>query len=297
VDHRQLKEANAQYETLKRLEPKANPFDRALINWAGAYIVQDTISQIRHLKVALDYSPGNNVLSYVLAATKKDVNDYRGAVDALLPTVKMKWQYSTAYYLLADCYDELKEFAKAKEVLEQSLSLRWVYYNIYNLLSVYALRDKDTTKAREYESAYLQGGKVYGLPKNQMYATLGSNNLSEGFYNSAIRYYQVAASLEPKSAAYRDELGEAFFLVGNREAAGNEFLQAVRLDPTKARAHLRLGELSDTNKDTTASIRHYAAYLKLDSVSSRAAEVRQRLFSLEIRSKNVLNRQDARQAN
>lgn len=293
LHHRGFKEAQAQYERLKRLEPMANPFEQALINWTGALIDQDTMSQIKYLRIALDYSPGNNVLLFNLADTKTDIHDYKGAVDALLPSVKMKWQYSMAHRLLAYCYDQLHEYAKAKEILVQALSLPWVYFDIYRLLLVYALRDKDTTKAREYGSAYLQSGKEFTLPEQWLNENLGSTYLSEGFYDSAIRYYQVAASLEPRNAAYRDELGEAFLLLGNREAAEKEFLQAVRLDPLQAHPHLRLGELYETKKDTIASIRQYNDYLKLDSTSNRAVEVRQHLFGLETRSKNIANLRNA----
>lgn len=298
VGRGELNEARANYKVLERLEPHASPLERALINYAGAWIARDSISQVKYLKIALDYSPGNNVFLYNLALAEFNVSDYRGAIDALLPTVKMKWQYSTAYFLLAYCYDRLKEFAKAKEILEQSLSLPWVYYQTYELLSIYALRDRDTIKARNFEDAYLQAGKLDGhQPVDQLYADLGSNNLSEGFYNSAMRYYQVAASQEPKNAGYRDELGEAFFLLGNREAAEKELLQAVRLDPLQAHPHLRLGELYETKKDTIASIRQYNDYLKLDSVSNRAVEVRQHLFSLETHSKNIANLRNASRTN
>lgn len=285
----ELKEAQAHYETLKRLEPSANPFERALIGWAGAYIAHDTISKILYLKTALDYSPGNNVLLLGLARVKMSIKDYRGAIDALLPTVKMKWQYSRVYSMLATCYNELKEYTKAKEILEQSLSLRWVDYNIYNLLSIYALRDKDTTKAREHENAFLQRGKEDGVPLHELYATLGSNNLSEGFYNSAVRYYQTAASMEPKNAEYHNGLGEAFFHFGNHEGAKKEFLLAIRIDPKQALAHLRLGELSDIKKDTSASIRYFNAYLKLDTASSRTAEVRQRVLHMGIHTNDAAN--------
>ncbi len=292
-----LKEAKAQYETLLRFEPNANPFETALINWAGAYIAQDLVAEIRYLKMALEYSPGNQALLYTLAAIDTYANDYQGAIDALLPAIKTNWQFSEAHYLVAYCYDQLKEFAKAKEVMEHALTLRWVDHDIYGLLSIYALRDKDTTKAREYENAYLQAGRAGGLPEHQMYATLASNNLSEGFCDRAVKYYELAASLEPRNAAYRDELGETFFLLGNREAAENEFLQAVRLDPSQAHPHLRLGELYETKKDTIASIRQYNDYLKLDSVSNSAVEVRQHLFGLETRSKNIANLRNASRTN
>jgi tetratricopeptide (TPR) repeat protein len=263
-----------------RLKPHASPFERALIDWAGAYIARDQIAQIRYLKIALDYSPGNDVLLFTLAIIEQRANNYQGAIDVLLPVVKSNWQFSTAHYLVAYCYDQLKEYAKAKEILVHALTLRWVYHDIYRFLSVYALMDDDTTKAREYETAYLQAGKVFGLPPDQMYATLASNNLSEGFYDAAVRHYGAAVSLEPKNATYRDELGEAFFLLGNRKSAGEEFLQAMKLDPMLAHAHPRLAELSEANNDTAASIRHYTAYLKLDSAGSRVAEVRQRMSRL-----------------
>lgn len=293
----ELNEAKANYEVLERLKPRASPLDRALIDYAGAWITGDTVSQIKYLKIALEYSPDNNVLLYNLALAEFNVGDYRGAVDALLQTVKMKWQYSTAYFLLGYSYDQLKEFAKAKAILEQSLSLPWVYFQTYDLLSVYALRDRDTVRARKFEDEYLQAGKLHGRPVDELYAYLGSINLSAGFYNTAAGYYQAAASRDPKNAGYRDGLGEAFFLLGKREAAEKQFLQAVRLDSSQARPHLRLGEVYETNKDTAAAIRQYNNYLRLDSVGNRAAEVRQRLSNLERGSKNAANLRNAGHSN
>jgi tetratricopeptide (TPR) repeat protein len=251
-----------------------------LTDWAGAYIADDTSLQIKHLQLALEYSKHNNVLRYTLARTKYLLKDYDGTIEAVLPTVEMKWQFSPAYYLLALSYHQLKYFEKSREVLTQALSLHWIYWDIYSLLSVYALRDKDTAKARDYERKYLQSARAFGLPEDLQYASLGENNLSEGYYRNAFYYYELSARLRPENPHYHRYLGDASLHLGDREEAEQEFCTSLRLDSTQTELYFTLAEMHQSAGKTSNALLYYTLYLTHDSLGSKALLARQRVLEL-----------------
>jgi len=274
------REANEHFQTLLKLESGASPFEQAMISWAGACIAGDLRRQEGYLKLALEYSPGNNILLYCLARTRYILEDYSGALEALNPAVEMKWQYPQAYFLMGEAYNEMKQYAKAKEILEKSLSLRLMYPVSYSLLLTLALRQGDTAKARQCEDLYLKGSQEAGMAMGITSAILANRCLNDGFYDYAVRYYKAAISLEPDLPLYHDELGEAFFEQGDLEAARGECTRALSLDSNWIRAHLILGKISESEGKNEIAVKHYSRYLGQDSTSKEALEARERISAL-----------------
>ena len=122
VQQNRTDEANEQLQFLLTRESYANPFERAMIEWAGAYLASDLVTQASSLEVALNYSPGNNILLVNLAWVRFLMEDYNGALEALIPAVEMKWNYPPLYPLYAQCHIKLGNINKAKKALEKSLS-------------------------------------------------------------------------------------------------------------------------------------------------------------------------------
>lgn len=276
-----VQEAVQQHQHLLKLESEANPFDRAMIGWAKAYLSGDLAAQAQYLQVALDYSPGNNILLYNLGRVRVLMGNFEGAITALKPAVEMKWNYSPVYSLLGECYNEVGKYNEAEKVLERSLSVKPVYPEVYSLLSALSLRADDTTKAREYEVLFVQRSTEAGYPLGTAYGALAARYLSDGFYDHAIKVYHLAVSIEPNNPAHHGGLGEGFFKKGDVDAARTECLRALQLDSAWIQAHLVLAQIFDKAGQQQEALSHYKAYLWRDSTSSDANAVRQRVEALQ----------------
>jgi tetratricopeptide (TPR) repeat protein len=281
IQQGKAKEAQEHYQALLELESQASPFEQAMINWAGAYLADDARAQANALQLALKYSPQNNILLYDLARVRYSLQDYNGAVEALQPAISMKWYHSPAYYLLGACYSMLQKYAKARKVLEQSLSITPVYPYTYGLLSGLTFERGDNEKAEEYEDLYIRELSQRGQELGQIYAMLARYHMSMDFYEHAIRCYRLAMANEPGVAQYLDELGEALFLNEDLDAARDAYVSALELDSQWINSHKMLGIIFERMSDTSQAVHHYEAFLKQDSVSSEAIEIKRSLLRLK----------------
>jgi serine/threonine protein kinase/tetratricopeptide (TPR) repeat protein len=274
-------EAEEQYRVLLRLEQNASPLERALIRWSGACLNQDLQAQAQALETALDFSPKNNVLLYLLGRIRYLLGDFKGAAEAIQPAVDMKWRFQPAYYMLGASYSSIKMFREAKAVLEQSLLLEPVYPPTYSVLAALSLLEQDTVKSQQYAKTYFEKETASGKSRDSIYAALGSVLLSHGLYGGSAGYLSRAIDLNPRDPQYHYVIGRAFQGSGLVDSAQAHFYRAVELDPALVDVHIDLGEVYVQKGDTARAIRHYRTYLKNDSTSAQAKEIQQRVSMLE----------------
>jgi serine/threonine protein kinase/tetratricopeptide (TPR) repeat protein len=280
VSKQQFQEAKEQYQVLLSLESTASPFEEAMIKFAAGLISGDLYAQAQALEQALAFSPRNNILLYLLGRIRYLLEDYRGAAEAILPAVEMKWGFQPAYYLLGASYAETNEFAKGKKVLEGSLQIKPVYPETYNVLSALSLHEKDSTLAQYYAEVYVQKRTNSGGSLDAVYSSLGSEHGHLGLHQSAIEFYQRAISIKPQKPEYHSELGSELFDIGFSDSARSEFLRALDLDSTLSDAHWMLGRIFELKAEKAKALEQYAAYLRRDSTSSQAKSIQQRVSEL-----------------
>jgi tetratricopeptide (TPR) repeat protein/TolB-like protein len=273
-------EAGAHYQALQRIETGLSPFEQAMVNWTGAYVEGDDQAQERYLEIALEHAPGNFILLHSLGGMRLASGKYEEAVGALKPLVDNGWKYSPAHLALGQAYCLLKQYTNARRILEQSLTINPVEPGVYSLLSTLALREGDSAKAADYEGAYLRRTGERGDPPHKAYASLAATFADEGFPGSAAVYYRSAISIQPGIAWYHDSLGIILYRNGDLPGARGEYLLAHALDSSDANVHRMLGKIAESAGATDEAKRYYGEYLKLDSTSQEAAEVRRSLAVL-----------------
>lgn len=273
-------EADSQYQTLLRREPEANSFEQAMIDWAGAFISGDKRAQAAALRVALTYSPANNILLYQLGRTLFELSDHQGVIEALSPAIEMRWKYSPAYYLVGASQCAIKDFEGAKKTLETSLTLPPVFPYTYGLLSAIVYHQGDSLAALKYEDLFVSEIKEHQVPLWQIYAMLGENYMNIGTCSGAIRYYQMAVSLNSQDAGNHANLGEALYRLGRIDQAEKEYHLAISLDSTMAFPYRMLGEIYEHRGDTAEAASYYRAYIARDSTGDEATEIMRRLAQL-----------------
>ena len=281
VRSHRIAEAEYQVERLKAMTSSASPFERAMITWADAFVRNDLVTQDHALTTALTYSPQNNILLFNLARTKYLLEDFAGATNALEAPVESGWAYAPAHYLLGACENARGNTSEARRVLERSLTLKNVYPDTYALLASLAVRAGDSTAADRYEVSFLQSARTAGVPQAEASATIGGIYLADGFGQRALRHYDVAVSQSPSNAQYHEERGEAFEQCGDSTLAEQCFVRALNCDSLQPAAHLHLGRIYDRRARAAEALAQYNLYLRYDSTSTDAREVRARTATLQ----------------
>ncbi len=111
-------------------------------------------------------------------------------------------------------------------------------------------------------------------------------NLGTVFFNGhawadAEVQYKKALEVDPNYALAHFNLGNLYDEQDDLTNAEEQYLYALRLHPNYADAHYNLALLYQGMRDVMRAVRHWRAYLKLDSVSSWSQIARRELAKLE----------------
>ncbi len=96
----------------------------------------------------------------------------------------------------------------------------------------------------------------------------------------AAGYYQRAIEADPRYPLAHFNLGNVFDEMGKTETARVHYENAVLLNPDYADAHFNLALIAERGNDNLRALKHWKAYLKLDSVSAWAAQARKQVERL-----------------
>ncbi len=280
VLHGELAEAKVHQAFLMRNMFTAGPFEQALIRWTGSLIEGDMNGQARALEDALEYSPGNDVLMYLLADVKISQEDYAAGARVIRPAVESGWTFQPASLMLGYSLFRLGEFAQCREILERSLNLETVLPETYAFLAALALHDGDSTQSESYAGEFIHISREEGDALDSAYANLGSHFLSLGLALSASSYLSRAVELNPHKAEYLLKLAQSLLDLGDLARATDAARRATALDSTSSQIHDLLGRVAQMKQDTSEALRQYALCLAVDSVSLRSREIRSRVSDL-----------------
>ena len=280
VSRGETHEAENHYRFLLEHGKDIDAFEQAMISWAGAFLENDIGAQIRALQLALEYSPGNNILLYQLARSHYAQKDFRAAIATLKPALEMKWNFPAAYYLIGGSYCSLGEYDKARDILEKSLSFSPVFPYSYGLLSALACLKGDSLTALRYEDLFIREMKTRKMDLGQIYGMLGENHINIGACPGAIRCFRLAIALRPGVAENHANLGEALYRTGDFKQAEEEYLQSLKLDFNQAYPYRMLGEIYESRGDTPRAVQYYQSYVEHDSSSSYSVDILRRLARL-----------------
>ena len=109
---------------------------------------------------------------------------------------------------------------------------------------------------------------------------LGTISFRARKLREAATYYQRAIDADPRYPLAHFNLGNVFDEMGQLEEARGHYEIAVRLNPAYADAHFNLALIAERNNDALRALKHWKAYLKIDSVSSWAAQARKQVERL-----------------
>jgi tetratricopeptide (TPR) repeat protein len=191
------------YDELKQLAPSASPFDQAMIGFAGAMMANDLPGQIRYLQIALEYSPGNNILLVNLANARAASGDCDGALRDLEPAVRVRWEFPPLYTLAGACALTTGRLDDARRLLDAGAALSAVDPFILGLragLEAATGAGSSATKLTErYAAAQRQLGRPVEDPNlADIYDTLGKGCAARGEKARADVLFSMRDRLTPK---------------------------------------------------------------------------------------------------
>jgi serine/threonine protein kinase/tetratricopeptide (TPR) repeat protein len=281
----QEEKAREHYRHLQTLESSATPFERAMIDWAGAYLDDDLAGQARHLEVALHFSPDNHILLNVLAYTRYLLGDFPAALEAIAPAAEARWSFSPLYTLQAKCLIAEGSFARAREKLEASLDFATPHEDAFALLEGLAIEEGDDERANLYrqrlEVPLAESGSELGDDEvAEALRTLGESCLAENRFPCAEELLERAVRQASEVAEYREILGEALLRAEKPIAAQAALEKALEMDPERPRVHLLLGRIAEGRGAVEDALTHYQSFLKLAPHGAEGEEARRRLGEL-----------------
>lgn len=132
------------------------------------------------------------------------------------------------------------------------------------------------------EQALEAYGKAIELNPNAAGAlvNLGTIAFRARRLRDAAAYYQRAIEADPRYPLAHFNLGNVFDEMGQLDPAREQYELALRLNPSYADAHFNLALVAERKSDHLRAVKHWKAYLKLDSSSSWAQQARKQLEQL-----------------
>jgi tetratricopeptide (TPR) repeat protein len=103
---------------------------------------------------------------------------------------------------------------------------------------------------------------------------LGTLHYNRQDYKAAEEHYRSALTIDPRYALAHFDLGNVLDETGRVSEAIQTYLTAIQLAPAYADAHYNLALAYDKIKEPRKALRHWQAYIKLDSTGPWATHAR-----------------------
>lgn len=273
VGNKQHKAAKKQYETLYQQRADANPFERVMIRYIGAWLRGDQPEQLRSLQLALEKSPGNFIILLNLAELRFEKQDYHGALENIMPCVDAKWAYAPTYQVAASCLMNLGRDAEAHALMRNNWSIAQAYSSSWAMRAALYRREGRSDSAAAYERRSIAMFPEKGWPEDEGCSLAAKLYLGVNDAPAAVVLAQRAVLYNPSEWTYHTILGEALLRLGNIRDAKQALEAAARLKPDAPKVQRLLGDLYSKAGQQDKAIAHYRRFLRLDSLSFNAVEL------------------------
>jgi Tfp pilus assembly protein PilF len=270
---------------LQSLEATATPFEQAMIGWAKAVFKGDLDAKVRHLRVALGYSPRNNVLLYNLGATLESMGRVQEAVDPIREAVESRWRFPPLYTLWGVVAIETGQLDGLRQTLEGAQNAPPQSPYLAGLLEALALFDGDSDGARRYSAVFRAqiGEAGLGAALSEfvpIYRSLAQRARERGQARTAATLLQRAVDAEPSLPTARLELARLLAEAGDRTRAESLYRSAIVREPDAADVVYLAGEVGALLGRQQDARRYLTRYLALAPDGPQTVQARELLRSL-----------------
>jgi serine/threonine protein kinase/tetratricopeptide (TPR) repeat protein len=277
--------ARTQLNRLRALQEKATPFDQALIGWADARTRGDPEAAVRHLRVALGFSPRNNILLWNLGLSLLEMGRPEEAVVPVQEALESGWNYPSLYTLWGILAIQTGRFEGLHQLLEKGRAIPPSDPYLSGLLEALALFDGDTAATLRYGAAFRkEAGAELARALAEMtsiYLALAGHARESNRPERAAALLERAVRAQPDRPDFRLELARALIESGNRELAEDHYEAAARADTSRSnRAAALFGEVALLLDRRGEAREWFERYLRMYPDGPGATTARNRLQEL-----------------
>jgi tetratricopeptide (TPR) repeat protein len=269
------------YAVLEGVKSRATPFELAMIGLCECYLYGDLQCRANALERGLRYAPGNRIVLVNLGLAYYRLELYEKAVEAYAPAVESGMPYTDAYWEYARVLIKTGQMDRAQGVLEKALEIRPVSTFTYDYLAALAWKEGDSTRARSFELSAMGASEPRRRTWGEVAHSIGNIIMDLGEPRLALRFLRDAVQETPGAAIRRASLARALLAAGDTTGCERESLAALASDPRCKQAHALLGKLAQLRGHPDRAKTHFRAYLKQDSVTVTALDLRRRIAELE----------------
>jgi tRNA A-37 threonylcarbamoyl transferase component Bud32/tetratricopeptide (TPR) repeat protein len=275
------KEAEEHYRALQSLKSGATPFELAMIELAECYLHGNLQCRVAALEKGLRFAPGNRIVLANLGLAYARLENFDQAAGAYEPVVRSAYPYPPVYPEYARALIRTKRHEEARTVLDGALAMLPVAPDTYNLLAAFAWKDGDSVKARDYELKFLESLTGRDKSWGDACESLSRALIDMGEPELAVRFLRNAVAEKPGIASPRSALARALVLSGDTARGEVEAKSTLTLNHGCVEAHALLGRLFLERGSFERARFHFQEYLKGDSVTVTALDLRRRLGAIE----------------
>lgn len=269
------KGARINLRMLERQRSSADDFQKAMIDWLGAYLDSDPDREIRFLTKALKFEPQNRIVLANLAGAHTEKHDTAGALKAYRYCIESHWEFKLFYPVAVRYYLGQRNFAGAKEALNiwREIDTSNVSPMLYGWLSTVHLRLGDSAEAGKWKDKFLTVCGDSTVQKSEY--MLGRCYADAGFLVEGETLLRSALAKEENNPDFHEGLGNVLLARGETDSAVREFENALQRNPKSRGLNFKLGSIFKQKGNTARTLEYFRKYLRLDSLSYDAQVMQQ----------------------
>jgi arylsulfatase A-like enzyme/Tfp pilus assembly protein PilF len=161
---------------------------------------------------------------------------------------------------LAFLYNEAGDHRRAVAAIRRALALNPAANDVAALAGAYLTEAGLAAEAVRLLAAYVLDPQ----PDIDVVLAYGVALASEGRPREALEAFTRASTLDPGSGLPLANAGTVYLMNGDRDRAEATFSEALRIDPTLARAHNGLGVIAAQRKEFVKAMEHWRRAVALD---------------------------------
>lgn len=186
--------------------------------------------------------------------------DLPGAIALGEAVVKRRPDMPLSLVHLAFLYNETGDHNRASATITRALTLNPAAQDVAALAGAYLTEAGRPEEAVRRLEPYVRDAD----PDVDVLVAYGVALASAGRSRDALDVFTRARSVDPSNGLPLVDAGTVYLMNGDRERASAAFSDALRVDPSLARAHNGLGVIAAERRDSVAALEHWRRAADLD---------------------------------
>jgi len=194
--------------------------------------------------------PKDELLFSIMGAANAALFRYDAAVECYTESIKIKPNYTDAYYNMGKALQDQGDVDAALEIYDKAIKINPNYADAYNNIGTIFYKKDEFDQAISYISSALK----INPNDADAYTNMGNALRDKGDLDAAIDSYEQAIKIKPDYADAYSNMGVALKDQGDLDAAIDSYKQAIKIKPDYAGAYSNMGNALQKKGELDAAI-------------------------------------------